>query len=101
MITCYKCKKNLDIGKKIGFKECCSFCFSDLHVCKNCKHYKVGKPYDCNIPGIDPVIDKEKNNFCEEFEINENPNFEKKHQKKDIAKKLFKENIDDDKNSSN
>jgi len=91
---CYKCKKKLDISYKISFKEKCEFCDADLHVCKNCKHYIVGKPNDCNILNIDFVQDKEKNNFCEEFSYKENLDKSQTKSKNDISKKLFNESDD-------
>ena len=67
-IFCFKCKKvNHFEERKISFREICNYCGFDLHICKNCKYYQIGKPNDCLIPNIDPVLDKEKNNYCEEF----------------------------------
>jgi hypothetical protein len=88
---CYKCKNKLDLSsKKIGFRQSCPICFSDLHVCKNCRHYSPGKPNDCNVPNTEFVSDREKNNFCEDFEIKQELENQNKT-KKDIAKKLFKD----------
>ncbi len=88
---CYKCQSKIELpNNKIGFRAFCENCLADLHVCKNCKHYMVGKPNDCNVPNIEFVADKEKNNFCEEFEIKT----DKKDQfkaKKDVSNRLFKE----------
>ena len=77
--------------KKVGFRDECS-CGSDLHVCKNCKHYDPSKPAQCNIPDIDRVRDKEKRNFCEEFVPGqEQPNAKKSLEiKKNNFNSLFK-----------
>ncbi|NGX56228.1 MAG: hypothetical protein K1060chlam5_00465 [Candidatus Anoxychlamydiales bacterium] len=97
-MKCFKCKKQIDLqNKKIGFKDYCDYCDFDLHICKNCKNYSIGKPNDCYIPNIDIVLDKEKNNFCEYFEPN-NQIKEKKSSKKDIEKKLFSNSDDEDDN---
>ena len=94
---CYKCKNKLDLpSKKKGFKDICSFCEADLHVCKNCRHYLVGKPNDCNVLTLDFVSDKEKYNFCEDFLFKETLEEENNKTKKDISKKLFKDDDDDD-----
>ncbi len=91
IVHCYKCKSKLDLpNKKIGFRQTCQVCFADLHVCKNCKHYCIGKPNDCNVPNTEFVSDKEKNNFCEDFEINQKVDTQNKT-KEDISKKLFKD----------
>ena len=50
-----------------GVKETCEGCGEYLHCCLNCKFYDTTKPCDCYIPNIDPVKDKEKFNFCDEF----------------------------------
>lgn len=95
---CHKCKKKLDLpSKKIGFKETCFFCEADLHVCKNCKYYSIGKPNDCLVPNTEFISDREKNNFCEDFKIKDTLDSENFKSKKDISKKLF----DDDDNSDN
>ena len=59
---CYKCHFKLDT-KKIGFRDTCEKCLTDLHVCKNCKYYSIGKPNDCSYPNTEYVSDREKNNF--------------------------------------
>jgi len=93
---CHKCKKKLDLpNKKIGFKETCFFCEVDLHVCKNCRFYLIGKPNDCLVPNTEYVSDREKNNFCEEFSFKDGLEEDNSKSKKDIAKKLF-ENPDSD-----
>lgn len=52
---------------KIGFRAVCIHCDCDLHVCKNCRYYSVGKPNDCLVPGTDSIRDREQSNLCEEF----------------------------------
>ena len=100
-MNCYKCKKKLDLlNNKIGFKEYCPHCLTDIHVCKNCKFYIPGKPNDCYIPDIDKVLDKEKNNFCEEFSIKTNFKSQSYKSKKDIEKSIFKDSDDNDDNTT-
>jgi hypothetical protein len=65
---CWKCSKLVSETEiKIGFRAACLHCSSDLHVCKNCRYYAIGKPNDCLVPGTDPIRDREAANFCEEF----------------------------------
>lgn len=88
---CYRCNEKLDLpSKKMGFRQSCPFCLADLHVCKNCEHYAIGKPNDCEIPNTEFVSDREKNNFCEDFEIKNKMEIQHKT-KKDVSKKLFKD----------
>lgn len=69
MKRCYKCGNEwAEIGQ-VGFKESCSKCTSDLHVCLNCRFYDEHKLNDCQVPNVDPVGDKQKANFCEEFQF--------------------------------
>ncbi|MBN2479542.1 MAG: hypothetical protein JXA94_04880 [Parachlamydiales bacterium] len=101
-MICHKCSNKLDLQGKIGFKDICPICESDLHVCKNCRHYIIGKPNDCNVPNTEYVADREKYNFCEDFSFkNDSNNLKKTSFKKDIEKNLFKDvkNEDDDQSS--
>jgi len=54
---------------KIGFRATCPHCEIDLHVCKNCRYYALGKPNDCLVPGTEFIRDREASNFCEEFKV--------------------------------
>jgi len=96
---CFNCNKKIKLEyEKVGFRSFCPFCGFDLHICKNCKFYSPGKPHDCIIPNIEHVIDKEKNNFCDDFKANDKP-FKKKHSSGDeISQKLFKEKPEKKKN---
>lgn len=69
-MMCWKCKKPFsDLNVKIGFRAVCPHCDTDLHSCKNCRYYSIGKPNDCAVPGTDYIRDREAANFCEEFKI--------------------------------
>jgi len=49
----------------------------DLHCCLNCRFYAPGRPNDCMSPTVEPVRDKERANFCGEFEFAEDRGQEK------------------------
>ena len=101
MKTCHSCEKILDLPKKkVGFRETCPFCEADLHVCKNCKFYIIGKPNDCYVPNTEYVRDREKYNFCEEFQFKENEEKENKSSKSDIENQLFGDSKEDDSDNS-
>jgi hypothetical protein len=69
-MNCWKCSKQIsDAIVKVGFRDTCPHCDTDLHTCTNCRYYAVGKPNDCLVPGTDYVKDREANNFCEEFKV--------------------------------
>lgn len=90
MKVCYKCGASLPESEwgKIGFRAACDVCRCDLHVCKNCVFYHIGKPNDCLIPGTDYVADREKANLCESFKLLGKKEASKSN-KEDIEKKLF------------
>jgi len=92
MYNCWHCGKDIQselANKKVSFRAICRHCFAALHACLGCTHYKRGAPNDCDVPDIEPVRDKDKSNFCEEF----NPLFQLRDKKSsktdDIEKKLF------------
>ncbi|MBN1915190.1 MAG: hypothetical protein JW769_04810 [Parachlamydiales bacterium] len=88
-VFCFHCKaQNRLLEKKVPFRAECFQCSSDLHVCKNCAYYSVGKPNDCLIPDTEPVYDREKHNFCEEFMPGQLMPAAQKNIK-DIEKELF------------
>lgn len=70
---------------KISFRADCPHCGADLHVCLNCMNHAVGKPNECSIPGTEPIRDREKGNFCEEFQAK--TDLEKNGGKEDALKR--------------
>ena len=76
-----------------GRTETCAQCGYDLHCCLNCKLYTPGKPNDCATPTIELVLDKEKANFCGEFDFAKGRAPQKQdkagQQSKDAWDKLF------------
>lgn len=87
-MICWKCGSSLFI-EKINFRSTCEKCFSDQHVCLNCKYYSIGKPNDCEFPLTEHVSDREKYNFCEDFKVKDKKSKKKQISKEDIEKKLF------------
>lgn len=69
MRICYKCGTEWKGFSQPGSKEACVKCAADLHVCANCRFYDTHKPYQCLINEIDPVMNKERFNFCDEFQF--------------------------------
>lgn len=61
-------------------------------------NYKPGLPNDCVVKNTDFIADRVANNFCEEFKIlRKSP--EKGVDPKNIAKRLFGENVDEKKST--
>jgi hypothetical protein len=65
-IICPSCKKKTDL-ERISFRSVCDHCNACLHCCYYCQYYQVGLANDCKVPGTERILDRQKNNFCEEF----------------------------------
>ena len=89
-MKCWKCNEPLSLNKegRISFRETCEKCSTWLHCCKNCKNYFPGLSNHCKMPGTDPIADREKNNFCEEFKLL-GKGTEKKFDPKEVERLLF------------
>jgi len=69
-MECWKCGKALNLPEgKLSFRATCDHCHAWLHACCNCRHYRLGLPNNCAIPGTEYVADREGANFCEEFSL--------------------------------
>lgn len=94
MKYCHKCNTPREEISQPGAKAECPNCSEDLHVCLNCRFYDEHKPNYCRIDNVDIVINKEKANFCEEFQFADKPlpskGPDKKGKTKEQWEKLFK-----------
>lgn len=91
-LDCFKCQTLLEFVDSIGFREECSKCMADVHVCKNCKFYDATAYNECREPVAEVVLEKERANFCEFFQPREEANA-KSTEKDDLlkaAEALFK-----------
>ncbi len=57
-------------GSQPGRNETCAKCGADLHCCLNCRLYDPSVHHECRSSTTEYVKDKEKRNFCGEFEFN-------------------------------
>lgn len=73
MKYCHTCRAEWTSKDKPGFRDSCGKCPADIHVCLNCRFYDVHKPLQCMEHIDDPVIDKEKANYCEFFQFADRP----------------------------
>lgn len=89
MRICHSCKKELDVERKVGRRDECTFCGSDLHVCLNCRFYDPGSYNECREPQAERVVDKGRSNFCDYFEFRDSaPGERGKEKAKDPRAKL-------------
>jgi hypothetical protein len=68
-MICFSCHQKLSVVDAISFRESCPHCFSDLHVCLNCKFFDPKSYNECREPIAESVRDKEKYNLCEFFQL--------------------------------
>ncbi|HUI43354.1 MAG TPA: hypothetical protein VL523_15425 [Terriglobia bacterium] len=68
-VTCWKCGNGFDLapGARVGTRETCPRCDSDLHACRNCRHYNPAKHNQCAETQAEWVRDKEASNYCDYF----------------------------------
>lgn len=73
MKNCHSCQAIYEPlpGTQPGREETCSSCGVDLHCCFNCRHYDAGSYNQCLSRTSEPVKNKDKRNFCDEFQFSE------------------------------
>lgn len=69
-MRCRRCNAPIT-SEKISFREECTQCHGDLHVCMNCLFYDTGKANSCREERADYVKEKDRANFCEYFRFTE------------------------------
>jgi hypothetical protein len=79
---------------KIGFRDICTECGKDLHICKHCKFYSPGSFHDCLESVPESIFEKERMNFCDLFKpdplrFSLKTGAEKSHLAKQNFNKLF------------
>ncbi len=68
--TCFKCGKIIEASERVGTRETCPQCDTDLHCCRNCRFYDPGKHNQCAETQAEWVRDKEAANYCGYFSPN-------------------------------
>ena len=71
MKYCFKCSAPWEGVGEPGSKDVCPKCGADLRACLNCRFYDVSRSNQCFANVEDPVIYKDRSNFCEEFRFAE------------------------------
>lgn len=64
---CWHCGNKLQ-GADYAREGECPSCRKPTHVCKNCRFYAPGRANDCFEPVAERVADKQRSNFCDYFE---------------------------------
>lgn len=69
---CWKCGERIEYptGSRVGRRDTCPQCDSDLHSCRNCRFYDPSKSNQCAEPQAAWVRDKQSANLCEYYTPN-------------------------------
>lgn len=75
MPTCWFCRTKLTYPPLAAVPRDaeCPSCSRDLHSCKNCRHFDPGVHNQCREPNSEWVTDRERSNFCEFYQLAEEP----------------------------
>ena len=71
MKLCHRCGREVQLSSGLQRTDSCPVCLSDLKCCLNCRFFDPHMSNQCREPQVDPVLDKDKANFCELFQIGE------------------------------
>ncbi len=66
-LACWKCGNTLAF-LSLALRDECPACAAELHVCRMCRFYDPRVSQACTEPVAEPVLDKERANFCGYFE---------------------------------
>ena len=72
-LQCHFCGAPVALAEPIPRDGECDACRRDLRCCINCRHYDTAYNNACTEPMADPVVDKDRRNFCEYFYFNREP----------------------------
>jgi hypothetical protein len=69
-MRCFQCDADhpLATGERVGFRDECASCGSDLHVCRNCAHHDPHAYNECRESSAERVGDRERANRCDYFQ---------------------------------
>jgi|SRR5882672_6453255 len=71
MRHCRACGAEISSAERIRRTDECPACASDLHSCRNCRHFNPKVHNQCEEPVAEWVSDKERANFCDYFAFSE------------------------------
>ncbi len=68
-MNCFACNATLELaaGERVGFRDTCESCATDLHVCRNCAHHEPSAYNECRESNAEWVSDRDRANRCEYF----------------------------------
>jgi len=68
-LLCWNCGKPTGITGRVARSDSCESCLADLRCCRGCRHFDPTRRAQCRETVEAPIKDKEKNNFCDFFQM--------------------------------
>lgn len=68
-MKCFFCREDVPIYGKVERQDTCPHCNRDLRCCKQCKFYDQNAYNECREVSAERIIEKERANFCDYFEV--------------------------------
>ena len=65
--VCHRCGHDIGRVERVGRRDACLHCGTDLHCCLNCAFYDRASHNQCREPQAERQVDKEAGNFCDYF----------------------------------
>jgi hypothetical protein len=72
-LTCRHCGTPVPLDEPLPRDLVCEGCNRDLRACVHCRHYDLHYNNSCRETMADPVVDKDRRNFCEYFMFSREP----------------------------
>lgn len=66
---CHSCGTAWNSSVSPGRTEICPSCRAELRCCLNCASYDARAAYQCRDRRAEPVLEKDRGNFCEFFQF--------------------------------
>lgn len=71
--VCHRCGHDIGNLERVGRRDACLHCHSDLHCCLNCGFYDPAYHNHCREPQAERQVDKQVGNFCDYFSFRIGP----------------------------
>ena len=70
---CHRCGHYIGTIERVGRRDACQNCHSDLHCCLNCAFHDPTYHNQCREPQVEHQVDKQVANFCDYFSFRVGP----------------------------
>ncbi len=68
-LLCWNCGRPTGIEHNVTRNDACPQCLADLRSCRGCRHFDPTRRFQCRETVDSNVLNKEKNNFCDMFQV--------------------------------